>query len=115
MKISKEKLQRIVSRMGGHRIMVLGDVMLDEYIWGNVSRISPEAPVPVVQVEKQEFKLGGAANVAFNLKVLGDQPILIGVCGRDAASAKLKRLLRQRRITDDGLVNDSNRPTTTKT
>src|SRR5574341_148530 len=115
MKISKERLQNIVSRVGGHRIIVLGDVMLDEYVWGNVSRISPEAPVPVVQVEKQESKLGGAANVALNLRVLGDQPILIGVCGRDAASLKLKKVLRQKHISDDVLVTDNNRPTTTKT
>jgi D-beta-D-heptose 7-phosphate kinase/D-beta-D-heptose 1-phosphate adenosyltransferase len=115
MKISKERLQNIVSRVGGHRIIVLGDVMLDEYVWGNVSRISPEAPVPVVQVERQESKLGGAANVALNLKVLGDQPILIGVCGRDSASLKLKKLLKQRQIADDVLVTDSHRPTTTKT
>src|SRR4030067_616280 len=98
MKITKEKLQRIVSRLGRHRIMVLGDVMLDEFIWGNVSRISPEAPVPVVQIETQESKLGGAANVALNLKALGDQPILIGVCGRDGGSAKLKGLLKQNHI-----------------
>ena len=115
MKISKEKLQNVVSRVGGHRIIVLGDVMLDEYVWGNVGRISPEAPVPVVQVERQESKLGGAANVALNLRVLGAQPILIGVCGRDSASLKLKRLLRQRQIADDVLVTDNHRPTTTKT
>jgi len=95
--------------------MVLGDVMLDEYVWGNVSRISPEAPVPVVQVERQESKLGGAANVALNLKVLGDRPVLIGVCGRDSASLKLKRLLKQKKIADNVLVTDNDRPTTTKT
>src|SRR4030065_1441632 len=115
MKISKQRLQNIVSGRGGHRIMVLGDVMLDEYIWGNVSRISPEAPVPVVQVEKQESKLGGAANVALNLRTLGDRPILIGVCGRDSASLKLQKLLKQRQIADDALVTDNHRPTTTKT
>lgn len=115
MKISKERLQKIVSRLGGHEIIVLGDVMLDEYLWGNVSRISPEAPVPVVQVERQESKLGGAANVALNLKVLGDHPILVGVCGRDIASTKLKRLLGKNQIADSVLVTDNQRPTTTKT
>ncbi len=115
MKINKERLQHIISRLGGHKIIVLGDVMLDEYLWGNVSRISPEAPVPVVQIEKQESKLGGAANVALNLRVLGDYPILVGVCGRDAASGKLKKLLGKNQIADGILVTDNRRPTTTKT
>lgn len=108
-------LKKIVSRMGKHRIIVLGDVMLDEYVWGSVNRISPEAPVPVVQVERQTTKLGGAANVALNLKVLGDQPLLVGVTGNDSGSAKLKSLLKENGMEPDGLVIDDGRPTTVKT
>jgi D-beta-D-heptose 7-phosphate kinase/D-beta-D-heptose 1-phosphate adenosyltransferase len=115
MRISKERLQKIVSRMGGHRIIVLGDVMLDEYISGVVNRISPEAPVPIVQVDNFDYRLGGAANVALNLKVLGDDPILIGVCGEDNRAFELKKLMKRRGLQVDGIITDRNRPTTTKT
>jgi len=114
-KVSKKNLERIVSRFGRHRILVYGDVMLDEYVWGSVNRISPEAPVPVVQVERQSSKLGGAANVALNLKMLGDQPILVGVTGNDSGSLRLKQLLNENQIESGGLLTDSTRPTTVKT
>jgi len=80
--IKAERFNQIFSQWGGHKILILGDVMLDEYLWGNVSRISPEAPVPVVEILKESVKLGGAANVALNVKALGDEPILVGVIER---------------------------------
>ena len=76
--------------MRGKRVLVLGDVMLDEFIWGKVARISPEAPVPVVEVTDQSFHLGGAGNVAANVRALGGEAPLAGVVGRDAAGERVR-------------------------
>ncbi|MCI0531347.1 MAG: D-glycero-beta-D-manno-heptose-7-phosphate kinase [candidate division Zixibacteria bacterium] len=108
-------LSQVASRLGGHKILVIGDLMLDEYVWGQVNRISPESPVPVVEVQNQTAKLGGAANVALNLRALGDRPVLIGVTGKDSASTTLKRLLKKHGIATGSLVADRGRPTTVKT
>jgi len=99
------------------RIVVLGDVMLDEFIWGDVSRISPEAPVPVVEIKRESTHLGGAANVMANLLALGAQACVIGVVGEDAAAEKLRASLRSEGggRTGDLLVADHSRPTTIKT
>jgi len=99
------------------QIVVLGDVMLDEFIWGDVSRISPEAPVPVVEIKRESTHPGGAANVMANLLALGAQACVIGVVGEDAAAEKLRASLRSEGggRTEDLLVNDSSRPTTIKT
>jgi len=80
------------------KIMVLGDIMLDHYIWGSVERISPEAPVPVLEVKREEYRLGGAANVALNIKSLGAEVVLIGVCGDDDNGAQLKETLNSHGI-----------------
>lgn len=101
--------------MGAHRILILGDVMLDEYIWGNVSRISPEAPVPVVEVMDESVKLGGAANVALNVKTLGDPPLLVSIVGNDRNGERLKELLSNSGISNQGIFVDENRRTTAKT
>ena len=101
--------------MGRARILILGDIMLDEYLLGSVDRISPEAPVPVVEITSSKLLLGGAANVAANIRALGDEPILIGTVGEDEASVKLNQLLKQRGISDDYIVNDQSRQTTIKT
>lgn len=95
-------------------ILVVGDVMLDRYIWGKVRRISPEAPVPVVQVQRTTETLGGAGNVAFNLVSLGCRVTAVGVCGNDAAMRALRVLLGEKGIVDR-LVIDDLRPTITKT
>lgn len=95
-------------------IVVVGDTMLDRYIWGKVRRISPEAPVPVVQAQRTTETLGGAGNVAFNLASLGCSVTLIGVCGADPAAQALRALLTSKGIADQ-LVMDENRPTITKT
>ena len=113
--IPAQRLEQIFSRLGGHKILILGDVMLDEYIWGNVSRISPEAPVPVVEVMDESVKLGGAANVALNVKTLGDIPLLVSIVGKDKNGDKLKELLSRAEISSQGIFVDENRRTTAKT
>jgi D-beta-D-heptose 7-phosphate kinase/D-beta-D-heptose 1-phosphate adenosyltransferase len=105
----------VVSQLGGHRVLVLGDLMLDRYMWGKAERISPEAPVPVVKVEREEIKLGGAANVALNLAALGDAPVLVGMVGDDSNAGLLRAELARLNFDDDGLVTVQERPTTVKT
>ncbi len=113
--IPAQRLQEIFSQLGGHRILILGDLMLDEYIWGNVSRISPEAPVPVVEVMNESVKLGGAANVALNIKALGDIPLLVSVVGNDKNAGRMGELLNASGISDHGIFTDKDRQTTAKT
>jgi D-beta-D-heptose 7-phosphate kinase/D-beta-D-heptose 1-phosphate adenosyltransferase len=114
-KIPGQRLEQIFSQFGGHRILILGDVMLDEYIWGSVSRISPEAPVPVVEVMDESVKLGGAANVALNVKTLGDIPLLVSIIGKDKNGDRLKELLSGAEISSQGIFVDETRRTTAKT
>jgi D-beta-D-heptose 7-phosphate kinase/D-beta-D-heptose 1-phosphate adenosyltransferase len=95
-------------------VLVLGDVMLDEYIWGEVRRISPEAPVPVVEVKRRSSSPGGAANTAANVAALGGLPVLISVVGRDHSASMLREVLRQNGTDADGLCVDPARATTTK-
>ncbi|MFO0291627.1 MAG: D-glycero-beta-D-manno-heptose-7-phosphate kinase [bacterium] len=97
------------------KIAVIGDLMLDRYIWGSVSRISPEAPVPVVRVNKKTVSLGGAGNVACNLATLGCQVHLLGIVGADIEAEILTREMLNLNIITDGIVTDPNRPTTVKT
>jgi D-beta-D-heptose 7-phosphate kinase/D-beta-D-heptose 1-phosphate adenosyltransferase len=101
--------------MAGLKVAVLGDVMLDEYLFGEVNRISPEAPVPIVRVLRERAVLGGAANVAANLKALGAEPMLIGTLQKDAAGDRVLGLLSECGISISGLVLDPSRPTTIKT
>nr|WP_275976185.1 D-glycero-beta-D-manno-heptose-7-phosphate kinase [Geothrix oryzisoli] len=101
--------------MDGRKVAVLGDVMLDEYLFGEVSRISPEAPVPIVRVVREQAVLGGAANVAANLKALGAEPLLIGTLQKDVAGDRLLGLLGRLGISISGLVLDASRPTIIKT
>ena len=108
-------LWEFVDRFPDLNIMVFGDVMLDEYIWGQVSRMSPEAPVPVVEVERTSYLPGGAANVAVNIASLGGKVILVGVIGADEAGEKLHELLRLRNINTAGLRVAPERPTSRKT
>lgn len=103
-----------VSRLDGREVVILGDVGLDEYTMGQVRRISPEAPVPVVEVEKQESRLGLAANVAQNISGLGGVPRLVSVIGDDAGAAPLRELLTAAKVGVGDLVTDSSRPTTRK-
>ncbi len=113
--ISKERLIELKNNFGGKKIAVVGDLMLDGYFWGNVSRISPEAPVPVVEVDDEFFRFGGAANVALNILKLGGIPFPIGITGSDSNGAIFSALLKENNITDKGIIKDPSRPTTTKT
>jgi len=111
---SQKKWQDLVSGFSGKTILVIGDIMLDEYIWGEVERISPEAPVPVVRVTSESWVLGGAANVANNICSLGGRAVLAGMIGPDPAGRRLKKLLRHSKIDGRGLVAERGRPTITK-
>ncbi len=113
-RISEKRCDDIIGRFAGKTILVVGDVMLDEYIWGEVERISPEAPVPVVRVKSETWVPGGAANVAHNISSLGGKPFLAGFIGSDPPGRKLKNLLRRKGIDGRGLVVDAGRPTVTK-
>ncbi len=95
--------------------LVIGDVMIDSYLFGSVDRVSPEAPVPVVSITSKENRLGGAANVALNIKALGAKPILCCVVGNDANSKVFEELMLSNNLTREGVVQDSTRPTTVKT
>jgi D-beta-D-heptose 7-phosphate kinase/D-beta-D-heptose 1-phosphate adenosyltransferase len=101
--------------MRGKRVLVLGDVMLDEFIWGRVGRISPEAPVPVVEITGQSFHLGGAGNVAANVRSLGGAAVLAGVVGRDSAGERASEAARSVGVVPRLVVSDGGRPTTVKT
>jgi D-beta-D-heptose 7-phosphate kinase/D-beta-D-heptose 1-phosphate adenosyltransferase len=107
-------LYDILSRFAETRILVIGDVILDQFIWGTVSRISPEAPVPVVNVTKEELLLGGSANVVRNIRSLGGHCALCGIIGDDAMGAELLRLMQEAGAPTDGLIKGI-RPTTIKT
>src|ERR1041384_6407834 len=112
-----ERAGELTARMGERRIVVYGDVMLDEFVWGDVTRISPEAPVPVVDIRRESVRLGGAANVVANLIALGARASLVGVIGNDRAGERLQEGLGAGGGThaDARLVTDEARPTTTKT
>ena len=109
--IEYEKMREIVLNFKNKKVLVLGDIMLDKYIWGNVARISPEAPVPVVEVNNDTSCLGGAGNVASSLEKLGALPLLVGVVGNDPESEWIKKNVPNSR----GIFVDKNRPTTVKT
>jgi rfaE bifunctional protein kinase chain/domain len=108
-------LEEVFNAFDGLTVLVIGDIMLDSYIWGSVDRISPEAPVPIVRVKKRDFRLGGAANVALNVQALGAKPILCALIGDDDAGNKLLNCLDQQGMSKEGIVVSKNRPTTVKT
>lgn len=105
----------LFDRMRGRRILVVGDLMIDEWIWGSVTRISPEAPVPVVAVTDHSFTLGGAGNVANNLRALEAAVDFVGTIGDDAFAADVRRMLRDEAVNDSGVFVVGDRPTTRKT
>ncbi len=112
---NRGRLVRYFKKFEKLRLLVVGDVMLDHYIWGWVDRISPEAPVPVVAVSNESIHLGGAANVAQNILSLGGRVELCGVIGRDDYGRRVLRELKRLKIGTDGIVTDPDRPTTKKT
>ena len=109
------RLTQILRQFPHQKILVVGDVMLDHFIWGRVSRISPEAPVPVVEVQRESLFPGGAANVARNLRALTGHVTVLGCVGADPAGNQLCELLREQGVTTTGLVTDADRPTSVKT
>jgi rfaE bifunctional protein kinase chain/domain len=109
------ELGELVERFGSQRIVVFGDVMLDRYWWGDITRISPEAPVPILRKRRVSSSAGGAANAALNMAALGAEVILFGVVGADEAGREIGQILQDHRIGGDRLVTDARRPTTTKT
>jgi len=113
--ISQEARSQFKTTLSKLRVLVIGDLMVDRYLWGSVNRISPEAPVPVVDVHKSENRPGGAANVALNLSALGPQVQLAGAIGKDEEGAALLFMLQQKGFGTDAILTLENRPTTTKT
>jgi len=111
----KTRAAEILQNLRDRYVVVLGDVMLDEFVWGDVTRISPEAPVPVVDVRRESMHLGGAANVLANLVALGARGSVVGVVGNDAAGRRLQTGLRDLGVQDQYLLIDESRPSTTKT
>ncbi len=109
------QVQALLAAMQGRRIAVFGDFMLDRYLWGEVSRISPEAPVPIVEIVDETEQLGGAANVANNLVSLGATPLPVGVVGDDRAGSRLLALMQESGFSVAGMLTDTSRPTTLKT
>ena len=110
-----EQLHGLVDRFAGRRLLVLGDLMLDHYLWGRCERISPEAPVPVVEVQKETSSLGGAGNVAANLAALGAEPVLVGLVGEDDRARRLFDAFADRGVDTRAIIRDPSRPTTMKT
>ena len=106
--------QKIFDKIASEKIMVVGDVMIDSYMWGNVTRISPEAPVPVVSVTKREKRLGGAANVALNIEAMGAEPIICSVLGNDDSSKDFLHIMYDSNMDRRGIVTSDNRMTTVK-
>src|SRR5258707_11502652 len=115
--ILKQRAEEITRQVRASKIVVLGDVMLDEFLWGEVTRISPEAPVPVVDIPRESTHVGGAANVLANLLALGAKASVIGVVGDDFAGERIRISVREKSAmqTDASLIVDTSRPTTIKT
>ncbi len=109
------RLKALFERFTQRRIAVIGDIMLDRYVWGSVSRISPEAPVPVIDIEDESFAFGGAANVTHNIKSLGAEVLPIGIIGDDGSGKILKDLFHTSGFLTEGILIDTERPTTVKT
>jgi len=117
MQLTAQRAGELVAGMRGRGVLVFGDVMLDEFVWGDVTRISPEAPVPVVDIRRESAHLGGAANVLANLRALGVRATLVGVLGADRAGERVRAELREAGAQDPdaNLITDVSRPTTLKT
>src|ERR1700738_5325695 len=101
-----KRLRQILDRAAGKRILVIGDLMLDEFVWGKVGRISPEAPVPVVEVTGESFFPGGAANVARNLREFLDRVAIIGLLGKDRSGQQLRELVAEQKIDTSNAVEE---------
>ncbi len=112
--MNKTDVKKIFDEFEQMHVIVVGDAMVDTYMWGKVERMSPEAPVPVVSITKRENRLGGAANVSLNIKALGATPYLFSVIGNDEKGRKFKKLLEKRDLSNKGIFTDETRKTTVK-
>lgn len=113
--MSNTSIINLFNTIARQKVLVVGDVMIDAYMWGKVERISPEAPVPVVAVSKREMRLGGAANVALNVQALGATPYLCGITGRDVEAENFIAIMKAQGLKTDGIVKLAKRKTTVKT
>jgi rfaE bifunctional protein kinase chain/domain len=113
-KYNLQEVNSFFEKIKNLNIVIIGDVMIDSYLWGNVDRISPEAPVPIVVVNKRANRLGGAANVALNVKAMGATPVLCSVIGQDKQAEIFVELLLENKLLDNGILKNKNRITTTK-
>lgn len=113
--MNKKFLDNLFRKSGSEKIFIIGDVMLDRYLFGDVNRISPEAPVQVFDIRRSEYRLGGAANVGLNIKSLGSDPVLIGVIGNDSEGSFLLNEMKNLNLSTEGLFIENDRPTTCKT
>jgi D-glycero-beta-D-manno-heptose-7-phosphate kinase len=113
--MDSKRLRQILDRASSKRILVIGDLMLDEFVWGKVGRISPEAPVPVVQITSESFFPGGAANVARNLREFIDKVSVVGLIGKDRSGQQLRQLLAAEKIDTSDTIEDEKFPTIVKT
>ncbi len=115
MNISKQQAEKYFNSFKDKNIMIIGDVMVDSYMWGKVNRISPEAPIPIVSITDRDFRLGGAANVALNINALGATAFLCSVIGCDEKGLVFEELLKKNNLSQDGIVKLADRKTTVKT
>jgi len=107
-------IKKVIPKLKGKKILVFGDLMLDEHIWSRVNRISPEAPVPIADVSRISHVPGGCGNVAVNIAALGGSPYLVGIIGQDSSAEKLRRSLKKANVSDRHIIVDKQRPTILK-
>ena len=113
--MEKLKVEEVFNKFSNVKALVIGDAMVDSYLWGSVDRISSEAPIPIVSVSRQENRLGGAANVSLNLQALGATPVLVSFVGNDLKGDIFMQLLEKRKLSNAGILRSERRPTTVKT
>jgi len=113
--VKKDNIDQVFSKFTELKVLVIGDAMIDNYLWGKVDRISPEAPIPIVTVTKEENRLGGAGNVSMNIQALGATPILISIIGNDEKGRIFEELMQEKKLPREGIFIDPNRITTVKT
>lgn len=113
--MKKDNIEQVFSKFSELNVLIIGDAMVDSYLWGKVDRISPEAPIPIVTVTKQENRLGGAGNVSLNIQALGATPILVSIIGDDEKGRIFTELMEENHLTNEGIFVDEKRMTTVKT
>jgi len=113
--VKRDNIEQVFNKFSELNVLIIGDAMVDSYLWGKVDRISPEAPIPIVTVTKQENRLGGAGNVSLNIQAFGATPILVSIIGDDEKGRIFTELLQENHLINDGIFVDETRMTTVKT